>query len=97
MALDPGWPGCPIPTINSIYNNDLRHQLAGFHAISYRRNGERAGEIAVRILKGEKPSAIPVYVPGVDDFQSFVSPKGLALSGRQVPDAMKSCNCFVPD
>jgi len=86
-----------IPAINSIYNHDLRHQLAGFHAISYRKNGERAGEIAVRILKGEKPQNIPVYVPGADDFSASVSPKGLALLGRQVPDSLKACNCFVAD
>ena len=86
-----------IPTINSIYNHDLRHQLAGFHAISYSKNGERAGEIAVRILKGEKPSSIQVYVPGPGDFSSLASPKGLALSGRDVPADMKTCNCFVAD
>jgi putative ABC transport system substrate-binding protein len=86
-----------MPTINSIYNHDLRHQLAGFHAISYRKNGERAGEIAVRILKGDKPQDIPVYVPGPEDFAASVSPKGLALLGRQVPDSLRSCNCFVAD
>jgi putative ABC transport system substrate-binding protein len=86
-----------IPTVNSIYNHDLRHQLAGFHAISYRKNGEKAGEIAVRILKGDKPSSIPIYVPGPVDFTSFASPKGMALSGREIPAEMKSCNCFVAD
>lgn len=86
-----------IPTVNSIYNHDLRHQLAGFHAISYRKNGERAGEIAVRILKGEKPSDIPVYVPKPDDFSRYVSPKGLALVGREVPAGLKDCGCMVAD
>ena len=86
-----------IPTINSIYNHDLRHQLAGFHAISYRKNGERAGEIAVRILKGEKPKDIAVYVPKASDFSPFVSPKGLQLQGREVPTGLQDCKCFVAD
>jgi putative tryptophan/tyrosine transport system substrate-binding protein len=86
-----------IPTINTIYNANLRHQLVGFHAISYRKNGEKAGEIATRILRGAKPNEIPVYVPGPGDFDSFVSPKGLELLGRQVPEALRGCNCFVPD
>lgn len=86
-----------IPTVNSIFNRDLKDQLAGFHAISYRKNGERAGDIAVRILKGEKPANIPVYVPLASDFTPYVSPKGLAAMGRQVPDSLKGCNCFVPE
>jgi putative ABC transport system substrate-binding protein len=86
-----------IPTINTIYNANLRHQLVGFHAISYRKNGEKAGEIAARILRGEKPSDIPIYVPETADFDSLVSPKGLELLGRQVPEALRGCNCFVPD
>ena len=86
-----------IPTVNSIFNRDLKDRLAGFHAISYRGNGEQAARIAARILKGEKPSDIAVYVPKTGDFQSLVSPKGLALMDRQVPDGLKNCNCFVPE
>ncbi len=86
-----------IPTVNSIFNRDLKDRLTGFHAISYRGNGERAADIATRILKGDKPSNIPIYVPAAADFTAYVSPKGLAEMGRQVPDSLKNCNCFVPD
>lgn len=86
-----------LPTVNTLYSADLKDRFAGFHTISYRKNGERAGDIAVRILKGENPSTIPVYLPKPDDFVAFVSRKGLAAMGLQVPDGLKSCNCFVPE
>ncbi|MCZ8104797.1 MAG: ABC transporter substrate-binding protein [Burkholderiales bacterium] len=86
-----------IPTINTIYNHELRHQLVGFHAISYRKNGERAGELAVKILNGAKPQDLPIYVPVPEDFTAFVSPRGLQALGREVPAALKGCNCTVAE
>ena len=86
-----------IPTINTIYNHDLRERLVGFHAISYRANGERAGEIAVRILRGAKPSEIAIYVPVPEDFKAMISRKGLELMGRPLPAELAACNCFVAD
>ena len=86
-----------IPTINTIYNHELRHQLVGFHAISYRKNGERAGELAVKILNGAKPKDLPIYVPVPEDFTAFVSPRGLQALGREVPAALKGCNCTVAE
>jgi putative ABC transport system substrate-binding protein len=86
-----------IPTINTIYNHELRHQLVGFHAISYRKNGERAGELAVKILNGAKPQDLPIYVPVSEDFTAFVSPRGLQALGREVPAALKGCNCAVAE
>lgn len=86
-----------IPTVNTIYNADLKDQMVGFHTISFRKNGEHAGAIAVRILKGENPTDIPPYLPQAEDFTVLVSPKGLAALGRQVPDGLKGCKCFVAD
>ncbi|MFN8722494.1 MAG: ABC transporter substrate-binding protein [Rhodospirillales bacterium] len=86
-----------IPTINTIYNHDLRHQLVGFHAISYAKNGERAGELAVKILNGAKPQDLPIYVPVPNDFASYVSPRGLQALGREVPASLRACNCNVAD
>ena len=63
--------------------------MAGFHAISYLKNGEHAADIADRILKGEKPADIAPYVPQPEDFNSYVSPKGLAVVGLTVPEALK--------
>jgi putative ABC transport system substrate-binding protein len=78
-----------LPLFNSVFAPDLKDQLAGFHAISYEKNGEHAADIADRILKGEKPSSIPPYVPQPSDFDSYISPKGLEAVGLSVPDALK--------
>ncbi|MEO8857792.1 MAG: ABC transporter substrate-binding protein [Burkholderiaceae bacterium] len=85
-----------LPVINSVYDPALKDQLAGFYAVSYRRNGEHAAVIADRILKGTKPADIAVYVPKGDDFVPLVSPKGLASVGRTVPDALKNSPWLIP-
>ncbi len=78
-----------LPLFNSVFAPDLKDQLAGFHAISYLKNGQHAADVADRILKGEKPADIAPYVPQAADFEAYVSPKGLAGVGLTVPDALK--------
>ena len=78
-----------LPLFNSVFAPDLADQMAGFHAISYLKNGEHAADIADRILKGEKPADIAPYVPGDRGLNSYVSPKGLAAVGLTVPEALK--------
>ena len=77
-----------VPLFNSVYSDKLKHQLAGFHAVSYQKNGEHAADIADRILKGEKPANIPPYVPQPSDFDSYISPQGLQAVGLSVPAAL---------
>lgn len=79
-----------IPLFNSVYSEQLKHQLAGFHAVSYTKNGEHAADIANRILKGEKPANIAPYVPKASDFDSFISPQGLQAVGLSVPPALEN-------
>ena len=78
-----------LPLFNSVYSEELKDQMAGFHAISYKKNGEHAADIADRILKGEKPADIATYVPQADDFESLVSVKGLEAVGLTLPEALK--------
>lgn len=78
-----------MPLFNSVFSPDLKDQLAGFHAISYRKNGVHAADIADRILKGESPADIPPYVPGEADFDSYVSVKGMEAAGLPIPEALK--------
>lgn len=78
-----------IPLFNSVYSEELKDQLAGFHAISFTKNGIHGADVADRILKGEKPIDIATYVPVAEDFDSYISPKGLEAVGLSVPDALK--------
>ncbi|MET4577344.1 ABC transporter substrate-binding protein [Ottowia thiooxydans] len=77
-----------IPLFNSVYSEQLKHQLAGFHAVSYTKNGEHAADIANRILKGEKPANIAPYVPKASDFDALISPQGLQAVGLSVPSTL---------
>ncbi|MFD1252557.1 MULTISPECIES: ABC transporter substrate-binding protein [Devosia] len=78
-----------LPLFNSVYAPDLKDQLAGFHAISYWKNGEHAADIADRILKGEKPADIATYIPQPEDFDKLISVKGLEAVGLTLPEALK--------
>lgn len=86
-----------LPLFNSVYSDELKNELAGFHAINYERNGVHAADIADRILRGEKPGAIPVYVPDASDFISRVSPAGLAAVGLSVPEALKGSEWIIAE
>lgn len=77
-----------LPLFNSIYSEELRNELAGFHAINYERNGVHAADIADRVLQGEALADIPVYVPQASDFISRVSTRGMEAVGLSVPEAM---------
>jgi putative ABC transport system substrate-binding protein len=77
-----------MPLFNSVFAPDLADQLAGFHAISYRKNGVHAADLADRILKGEKPADIAPYVPTEADFDSYVSVKGMEAVGLPIPAAL---------
>jgi putative ABC transport system substrate-binding protein len=79
-----------IALFNSVYSEQLKHQLAGFHSVSYTKNGEHAADIADRILKGEKPANIAPYTPKATDFDSFISPQGLNAVGLSVPPALEN-------
>lgn len=85
-----------VPLFNSVYSDKLKHQLAGFHAVSYDKNGAHAADIADRILKGEKPATIAPYVPKPEDFDSLVSEQGLKAVGLSLPAALKGSAWLIP-
>ena len=58
------------------------------HALSYEQMGAAAGKIAVRILRGEKPSAIAPWRPGPDDYTVLISRKQAAQWNIAVPAAL---------
>lgn len=79
-----------LPLFNSVFSAELAPNMAGFHAISYFKNGEHAADIADRILKGESPADIATYVPQPEDFESFVSVQGMEAIGLTVPPALEN-------
>jgi putative ABC transport system substrate-binding protein len=79
-----------VPAINTLDTPVKNHTFLAAHALSYERMGAAAGNIAVRILKGEKPAAIPPWRPGPADFTPVISRKQAAQWGVTVPPALAS-------
>jgi len=77
-----------VPAINTLDTPVRQHQFLAAHALSYERMGANAGRIAARILKGEKPAAIPPHRPGPEDFSIVISRKQLAQWKVDVPPAL---------
>lgn len=66
-----------VPAINTLDTPVRNHSFLAAHALSYERMGANAGKIAARILKGEKPSAIPPHRPQPEDYSIVISRKQL--------------------
>jgi len=76
-----------LPAINTLDTPVRQHQFLAAHALSYERMGANAGRIAARILKGEKPAAIPPHRPGAEDYAIVISRKQLAQWKMEAPAA----------
>ena len=76
-----------VPAVNTLDTPVRQHQFLAAHALSYERMGANAGRIAVRVLKGEKPAAIPPHRPGPEDYAIVISRKQLAQWKIEAPAA----------
>ena len=77
-----------VPAINTLDTPVRNQTFLAAHALSYERMGANAGRIAVRILKGEKPSAIAPHRPGREDYSTVISRKQAAQWKIDVPPAL---------
>ncbi len=73
---------------------DDGHVLAVFAADFY-RIGEKAGELATRIFRGEDPATIPVATLGAQDHVIRISQRQLDSLGMSLPAELQGCNCVV--
>jgi len=80
--------GSNAPSVNE------GHVLAAFSADFY-RIGEKAGEVAARILRGEDPAKIPVAVPQPKDHVVRISQRQMDALGLSLPPALRECDCVV--
>lgn len=74
-----------VPAVNTLDTPVRNHSFLAAHALSYERMGANAGRIAARILKGEKPSAIPPHRPQPEDYSIVISRKQLEQWKLTVP------------
>ncbi|NUB12598.1 ABC transporter permease [Azospirillum brasilense] len=74
-----------LPVFSADTDSVARGTVASI-GFDYRQVGRQTGEVVVRILKGEKPSDVPVtFAKGTD---LFVNPKSAAAMGVTIPEAV---------
>jgi len=81
--------GSNTPTV------DDGHMLAVL-AVDFWRVGEKAGELAGRLLKGEDPQHIPVQTLTAADHLMRISQRRMDALGLSLPPALQGCDCVVP-
>ncbi|MBW0449645.1 ABC transporter substrate-binding protein [bacterium M00.F.Ca.ET.228.01.1.1] len=69
--------------------------IAVAYAPSYESQGAHAADMALQMLKGVKPSAMPVYRAVPADYKELINRRKMAALGLPVPPALDACNCFV--
>ncbi len=70
------------------------HVLAAV-SVSWRDVGRQAGLLAARILKGAKPSDLPIFRPRPADHRVLLSAKRFDTLGLSIPAAFKDCKCVM--
>lgn len=69
--------------------------IAVAYAPSYESQGAHAADMALNMLKGVKPSAMPVYRAVPSDYKALINRRKFKALGLPVPAALDTCNCFV--
>jgi putative ABC transport system substrate-binding protein len=69
--------------------------IAAAYAPSYESQGAHAADIAIRMLDGVKPSAMPVYRAATADYKALIDRRKMSALGLAVPAAFDGCGCFV--
>jgi len=72
-----------------------QHHFLAAMTVEYSSLGTSVGRIAADILRGKKPSDIPVSVPAVEDHAVRISGRRLKDLGIALPESLKNCNCVV--
>jgi putative tryptophan/tyrosine transport system substrate-binding protein len=69
--------------------------IAVAYAPSYESQGAHAADMALQMLKGVKPSAMPVYVAVPADYKALINRRKMKALGLAVPAELANCDCFV--
>ncbi|ABE34838.1 ABC transporter substrate binding family protein [Paraburkholderia xenovorans LB400] len=84
-----------VPVISSETEAIKKGMATASYAVSLQSVGANAARVAVRVLKGEKTSAMPVMLPGRSDYVTQISRSQFAKIGLTVPRSFEDCKCFI--
>lgn len=84
-----------IPVISSETESIRKGMATASYAVSLQSVGANAARVAVRVLKGEKTTALPVLTPAKSDYVTQISRSQFAKIGLSVPKSFEDCQCFI--
>jgi putative ABC transport system substrate-binding protein len=84
-----------VPVISS-ETEAIKHGMAdASYAVSLESVGANAARVAVRVLKGEPTSALPVMKPVPSDYVVSISRGQFAKLGLTIPKSFEDCGCLI--
>ena len=84
-----------IPVINASPGGVKDGHVLAAVTVSWRDVGRQAGLLAARILKGAKPSDLPIFRPRPEDHRVLLSAKRFDAMKLPIPAAFKDCKCVM--
>ncbi|MBB2930303.1 MULTISPECIES: ABC transporter substrate-binding protein [Paraburkholderia] len=84
-----------VPVISSETEAIKKGMATASYAVSLQSVGANAARVAVRVLKGDKTSAMPVMLPAKADYVTQISRNQFTKIGLTVPASFKDCKCFI--
>ena len=84
-----------IPVINASPGGVKDGHVLAAVTVSWRDVGRQAGLLAARILKGAKPSDLPIFRPRPKDHRILLSAKRFGDLKLEIPAAFKDCKCVI--
>ncbi|MFP3605864.1 ABC transporter substrate-binding protein [Paraburkholderia sp. SIMBA_053] len=84
-----------VPVISSETEAIKKGMATASYAVSLQSVGANAARVAVRALKGEKTTAMPVMLPARTDYVTQISRSQFAKLGLTVPKSFEDCTCFI--
>ena len=84
-----------IPVINASPAGVKDGHVLAAVSVSWRDVGRQAGLLAAGILKGAKPSDLPIFRPRPEDHRVLLSGKRFGDLKLPVPAAFKDCKCVL--
>ncbi|MFM0304265.1 ABC transporter substrate-binding protein [Paraburkholderia sediminicola] len=84
-----------VPVLSSETEAIKKGMATASYAVSLESVGANAAKQAVRVLKGEHTSAVPVLKPAPTDYVTSLSKTQFAKLGLMIPKRFEDCKCFI--
>jgi len=84
-----------IPVINASPAGVKDGHVLAAVSVSWRDVGRQAGLLAAKVLRGAKPSELPIFRPQPKDHRVLLSGKRFDALKMPIPAAFKDCKCVL--